>query len=139
MVMKHGVKVEPRMDFSVIRETLTRMGIVNKTKKIIWPTSYIYFDSISEEYYICHFKELLSMFDEVPDILDEKDTDRRNSICTLLELWGMIEIIDRGAYQETIKEPIFTLTAKEKRESEYTIKHKFNSFAKLTELRESKV
>jgi len=131
--MEKGVKVELITDFGVVRETLSRMGIVNKAERIITPTAYIFNEN--DEYYICHFKELLSMSDCSSDILDEKDTNRRNSICTLLQNWGLIEIIDGGAYQEFLIEKIFVLTAKEKNEQEYRINHKFNSFAKLAEMR----
>lgn len=126
-----GVKVELTADFGVIRETLSRMGIVNTIEQRITPTCYIYHEG--SDYYVCHFKELLSMFDTNPDKLDEKDTDRRNSICTLLQNWGLIEIIDNSVYQETLKEKIFVLTHKEK--ENYKINHKFNSFDALAELR----
>ena len=129
----NGVKVELNVDFGVIRETLSRMGIVNKAERVITPTCYVYFEN--DEYFICHFKDLLAMFDEVPDVLDEKDTNRRNSICTLLENWGLITVIDLGVYQEELKEKIFVLTSKEKIERAYTINNKFNSFNKLAELR----
>jgi len=130
MEMK-GVKVELKADFSIVRETLSRCGIVNKQKKVITPTCYLFREN--DEYFVCHFKELLSMFDEDPDILDEKDTCRRNSICTLLENWGLIDIIDNGVYQEGIQEKIFVLPFKEKNQYEWN--HKFCSFGKLTELR----
>ena len=131
--MEKGVKIELTTDFGVIRETLSRMGIVNKAKRIITPTAYIYNEN--DEYYIVHFKELLTMADGSSDVLDEKDTDRRNSICSLLQNWGLIEIIDTGAYRQTLIEKIFVLTSKEKNEQEYTINHKFKSFAKLAETR----
>lgn len=128
--MEKGVKIELRNDFGVIRETLSRMGIVNKEEKVITPTAYVY--RVAKEYYIVHFKELLSLADCSSDVLSEKDKDRRNSICTLLENWGLIEIIDTGVYQSEIKEKIVVLTAKEKNEKNYRVNHKFKSFSKLS-------
>ena len=129
--MKCGVKVNLRMDFRVIKETLERVGIVNKVKKIITPSCYIYMEN--GEYYICHFKELLGMFDEIPDGLDEKDTNRRNAICTLLDNWGLVEIIDMNVYQEVLKENIFVL--KKEYKKDYTVNHKFDDFYGLSMLR----
>ena len=85
------------------------------------------------EYYICHFKELLGMFDEIPDDLDEKDTNRRNAICTLLDNWGLVEIIDMNVYQEVLKENIFVL--KKEYKKDYTVNHKFDDFYGLSMLR----
>ena len=129
--MKCGVRINLFSDFSVIKETLERMGIVNKREKIITPTCYLFVED--DNYYVCHFKELLAMFDDEPDELDEKDTNRRNAICTLLENWGLIEVVDKRAYQLELVEKIYILSHKDK--DNYSINHKFCSFRKLAELR----
>lgn len=128
--MMRGVKVELKSDFSVIRETLERIGIVNKIKKVITPSCYIIKDN--GEFFVCHFKELLSMFDDVPDKLSEKDTNRRNSIATLLENWNLIKILDSNVYQKELKENVYVHPHKER--SGYTINHKFKSFGDLKNL-----
>lgn len=128
--MMRGVKVELKSDFSVIRETLERIGIVNKIKKVITPSCYIIKDN--GEFFVCHFKELLSMFDDVPDKLSEKDTNRRNSIATLLENWNLIKILDNNVYQKELKENVYVHPHKER--SGYTINHKFKSFSDLKNL-----
>lgn len=74
------------------------------------------------------------MFDEIPDKLSEKDSNRRNSICTMLENWGLISIIDTGVYQETLAEKIIVLRHDEKKY--YEINNKFSNFAALHKLRE---
>ena len=134
MEMNFGVKVNLKSDFSLIKETLTRIGICSQTKRVITPTCYLYYEN--NNYYICHFKELLAAFDEFPDELSEKDRNRRNAICTLLENWGLIECID-NVYQEKLEEDIFVLTHKQKKEYEYSINHKFKSFTDLKNHRES--
>ena len=129
---KIGVNVDLKADFSVVRETLTRCGIVSKEKKVITPTCYLYHEN--NEYCVCHFKELLAAFDEIPDKLSDKDTNRRNAICTLLENWGLVQINDSGVYQDVLKENIVTLTHSEMKD--FIINHKFQSFKKLVEFRE---
>lgn len=126
--IKFGVKIRLLKDFAVIKETLTRMGIVNKRKKEITPTCYLL--QHSGNYYICHFKELLAAFDDIPDELCEKDKDRRDSICTMLENWGLIECIDR-VYQEELKENIAIVLYNDKRKYNYRVNDKFTSFADL--------
>lgn len=132
--MKFGVKVNLKKDFSLVKESLTRMGIVSTSKKVITPTCYLYYEN--GKYYVCHFKELLSMFDDCPDKLSEKDTNRRNAICTLLENWGLIECID-NVYQEILEEKIFVLPYQVKKDQGYEINHKFSSFTALKEHRDA--
>ncbi|QQK88127.1 translational repressor of early genes [Providencia phage PSTRCR_127] len=77
-------------DFLKIRETLTRIGIANNTKKIIWQSCHIL--QKQGKYFIVHFKELLKLDGRIVDITDE-DIKRRNNIAGLLEDWGLCNIV----------------------------------------------
>lgn len=84
-------------DFLKIKETLTRMGIANSKDKILYQSCHIL--SKQNEYYIVHFKEMLSL-DGVSITLDEEDKVRLDSITQMLENWNMLEIIDRNNLSE---------------------------------------
>ena len=119
--MKYGIRIELKSDFKVIKETLERIGICNREKKVITPSCYILHSK--GEYYIIHFKFLLALDGFKKDI-EERDVIRQNSIATLLHNWGMVEILDEGIYQEELREKIFVLSHSEKREG-YTVNHKY--------------
>lgn len=78
-------------DFLKIRETLTRIGIANHDKKILWQSCHI----IQQKgfYYIAHFKELLRR-DGRDVILSSDDMNRRDDIANLLDEWGLCEVVD---------------------------------------------
>ena len=119
--LKTLVKIIPTADIKVIKETLTRMGIPNKKKKIIFPSCYLYQNF--EEYYIVHFKELFLLTRTTGyNNLSEEDTERKNSIIFCLKNWGLIDV------EEDIIQPhekfVYVLPYKEK--YNWTIEHKFN-------------
>lgn len=119
---EYGVRVKLCKDFLVVKETLERIGIANKRKKVITPSCYILHKK--GNYFIVHFKLLLAM-DGFKKEINEQDINRQNAICTLLQNWGMIEIIDDDIYQEELKERIFVLSYNERISDKYTINHKF--------------
>ena len=90
------LEVKPLVDISIIRETLTRIGIVDKKQKKIYQSCHLIeqFDT----FYLAHFKQLFVMsrskngFPGFGNVSME-DIDRRNSIAFLLTKWNMIKII----------------------------------------------
>lgn len=79
--------------FLKIRETLTRIGIANNKKKMLWQSCHIL--QKQGRYFVVHFKELLKLDGRQVD-MTEDDELRRNNIARLLEEWGMVEILSTG-------------------------------------------
>lgn len=127
MSCEYGILVELKKDFLVVKETLERIGICNKQKKVITPSCYILHKD--GKYYIIHFKYLLAM-DGFRKEIDEKDVLRQNAIATLLQNWGMINICDADVYQENLKEKIFVLPYCEKLNYKISHKYKMNAVKK---------
>lgn len=90
MVIMIEIKLNTPDDFLKIRETLTRIGIANNTKKVIYQSCHIL--QKQGKYFIVHFKELLKLDGRIVNITDE-DIQRRNNIAGLLEDWGLCDIL----------------------------------------------
>jgi hypothetical protein len=125
-----GIKVNLPLDDEIgasigkIRETLSRLGIANKQKKIMYPSCYLYEDG--DDFYIAHFKELFPLVNDYGENeASDEDITRRDMIIKLLGNWGLIEEVDE--VQEADKF-IFVLPFKEK--YDWKITHKIN-FRKL--------
>ena len=73
-------------DFLKVRETLTRIGVASKRKKVISVLSH---SPQKGQYYIVHFKELFAL-DGKKANLSENDVQRRNRIIKLLSDWGLV-------------------------------------------------
>jgi len=86
-------------DFLKIKETLTRIGVSSRKEKKLFQSCHILHKR--GKYYIVHFKELFAL-DGLRSDIDENDVARRNKIITLLQEWGLIEVLDK----DKIKEPI---------------------------------
>lgn len=113
------IEIKLKRDFAVIRETLERIGIANRKTQILTPSCYVIFKD--QKYFIAHFKELLSNNDEI--IIPQKDIDRQHAICSMLQNWESISIVDeKTIYQKELKEKIFVLPYSEKKN--YKINHK---------------
>lgn len=90
------LEVKPLVDINIIRETLTRIGIVDKKEKKIYQSCHLIeqFDT----FYLAHFKQLFVMsrskngFPGFGNVSME-DIVRRNKIALLLVEWNMIKII----------------------------------------------
>lgn len=82
-------------DFLKIKETLTRIGIGNSkvtdsgTENKLYQTCHIL--QKRGKYYIVHFKELL-LLDGKEVNLSDFDIKRRDTIISLLEEWGLLEV-----------------------------------------------
>jgi hypothetical protein len=85
-------------NFLKVKETLTRIGISSKTENKLWQSCHILHKR--GKYYIVHFKELF-LLDGLETDFSDSDRGRRNTIASLLEQWGLVEIVDK----ERVKEP----------------------------------
>ena len=85
-------------DFLKIKETLTRIGISSKDKKLFQSCHILHKKS---KYYIVHFKELFKL-DGKPCDISIEDIQRRNAIACLLEEWGLLEIVDKLKVEDKI-------------------------------------
>jgi hypothetical protein len=110
------VEIEPvnSDEFLKIKESLTRIGIANRTKKELFQTCLVLHKK--GRYFIVHFKELFSMDGRETEIF-ETDYIRRNHICKLLEQWGLIKIVNKSnmfAVVEDVPISVYVLPFKDK-------------------------
>lgn len=76
-------------DFLKVKETLTRIGIASRRDNKLFQSCHILHKQ--GRYFIVHFKELF-MLDGKKSNLEIGDVQRRNTIATLLQDWGLVEI-----------------------------------------------
>lgn len=119
-----GIPVElPDKDaFRKIRETLTRIGIANRSTSTLYQSCHIFHKR--GFYVICHFKEMFKL-DGKPSSIVENDLERRNTIAVLLQQWGLLKILDESMVAKVV--PIAQVTIIPHRE-----KSKWNLVAKYT-------
>lgn len=118
-----SLKIELLADKKVVQETLNRIGISNKKKKVLYPSCYIY--EQDGEHFLVHFKELFVM--SRPDAynnISEQDIIRRNSIAFCLKNWGLIDVEDK--FIEPHDSYVFVLPHDNK--EGWKITHKINLF-----------
>ena len=91
------LEIKLLVDPNVIKETLSRMGIVDKKNKIIYQSCHLLkqFDT----YYLVHFKQLFTLTPSKNGSrgfgnVSLEDIERRNSIALWLIKWHMISIDD---------------------------------------------
>lgn len=91
------LEVKLLVDPNIIKETLSRMGIVDKKNKIIYQSCHLLkqFDT----YYLVHFKQLFTLTPSKNGYrgfgnVSLEDIERRNSIALWLIKWHMISIDD---------------------------------------------
>jgi hypothetical protein len=97
------IELPSQENFLKIKETLTRIGISSKTENKLYQSCHILHKR--GKYYIVHFKELF-MLDGLPTDFPDTDKARRNTICNLLEEWGLLKI----KYPANTKEPIVPIS-----------------------------
>lgn len=117
-----GIAVKLKQDFSVIRETLERIGIINRKKKTFYPSCYCVETKIPNVYKIVHFKELFPLFDR-ETTFNEIDKLRRKTIVHLLKNWNLVDLVNANDIDEILAEKITVLKHSEKKQ--YNIIHKF--------------
>lgn len=93
------VKLFDPEDFMVVRETLSRVGVSPKGKKVLYQSAHLIHKN--EVYIIAHFKELFAL-DGLPSNVSEEDIKRRNAIVKLLEEWELIEVVDKEKIKNTM-------------------------------------
>ena len=91
------VTLKNEQNFLKIKETLTRIGIPASKEKKLYQTAHILHKQ--GKYAIVHFKEMFAL-DGKETNFSEDDKKRRNMIATLLEQWGLIDIVDKEAVEE---------------------------------------
>jgi len=86
------IKLPDNEKFLQIKETLTRIGVVNFKTKVLCQSCHILHKR--GRYFLVHFKELFALDGKCRrDHISEEDYDRRNRIALLLENWGSIELV----------------------------------------------
>jgi hypothetical protein len=91
------VKLFDDEDFMVVRETLSRIGVSPKGKKVLYQSCHLIHKN--NVYIVAHFKELFAL-DGLPSNVSEEDIKRRNAIVNLLEEWELIEVIDKDKIKD---------------------------------------
>ena len=79
--------------FLIVKETLTRIGIVDKQRNIIWQLCHILYKR--GKYYVCHYNEL-KFLDGENISPSRKELAQRNGAALLLENWGLTSIVQDG-------------------------------------------
>lgn len=116
-----GIEVELTSHFSVVRETLERVGIANKQQRVLYPSCYLLHKR--GKFYIISFKNLFKL-DGKESTLTEEDDLRQTAIAKLIERWGLVKIVDQKHVKPAEKYPfIFVLPASEK--TDWKITHKY--------------
>lgn len=109
------------VDRKVVVESLQRIGISDKKRKILYPSCYLY--SVDGFDYLCHFKELFMLKNSKNSYnnISSEDICRRNSIAFCLKNWGLIDVSNDLIEQH--ERFVFVLPHSQK--SEWKIIHKF--------------
>jgi len=121
--IKTMVEVQLLADTKIISETLSRMGIANKKKNILYPSCYLYQNF--ESFYIVHFKEMFLLTrPNGYNNISTKDMERKNSIIFCLENWGLVKVINK---EEINPHDEFVYVLPFKNKHLWSIQHKFNT------------
>lgn len=109
-------------DFGKVAEVLTRIGIASNRNKTFTQTCHIL--TKDGRFHIAHFKELF-VLDGLSSTINEDDIARRNKIISILQRWGMIDVIDKSLIKEpmALSDDIHIIKNSEK--SEWKLVHKF--------------
>lgn len=120
-LLNNLIEVKLKVDFLVIRETLSRIGVASKKENKLYQSCHILHKR--GKYYILHFKELF-LLDGKPSSFTVDDMERRNTICDLLEKWGLVEIVDSSKISNLAPiNSIKIIPSKEKKDWELITKY----------------
>lgn len=123
------VRLKDRESFSIVVETLSRIGIASKHEKKLFQSCHILHKK--GKYYLLSFKELF-LLDRKPTDFTDNDKARRNTIANLLASWGLIELVN----PEKTKDPVVpmnqikVISHKQKKEEGWEIVTKYSIGAK---------
>jgi len=117
-----GIKVNLLTEYSVVCETLERVGVVNRESKKIYPSCYCFKveKNGNIEYRICHFKELFVLQGK-ESTYNKVDQLRLKTIVYFLKKWNLLTIDE--TIDEILKEKIDVVKYSDKKN--YKIIHKF--------------
>jgi len=113
-------------DFLKIRETLSRIGVASRKERKLYQSCHILHKQ--GRYFIVHFKELFAL-DGKPTNLTTNDIERRNSIATLLEDWGLLTLVGTSEPRAPLSQ-IKVLSYKDK--DDWILETKYNIGSKKT-------
>ena len=113
------LEVVPLVDVKIVKETLSRMGILSEKKHVLWPSCYLV--ERDGKFNLVHFKEGFGLVkSDSFDGMDEKDVERRNSIAFCLSSWGLVKVVNPEAMEP---HDVFISVLPHKHEG-WTIEHK---------------
>lgn len=114
------IEVRVRTDSpNLVRETLNRIGVVDRQKKVIYPSVYLH--EVEGKFFLIHFKEwfLINRDDSFDNVSDE-DKNRVAYVAMMLFKWGIVEPVPvLNPKKDSKLSVIKSIDLKE-----YTIKHK---------------
>ena len=109
-------------DFLKVRETLTRIGVASRRDNTLFQSCHILHKQ--GRYFIVHFKELF-LLDGKKSNLEVSDMERRNTIATLLQDWGLVSIVNKDVARDCApRRQIKIISYKDK--SNWNLKPKYN-------------
>ena len=114
------VKLHEEEDFLKVKETLTRIGIASRKERKLYQSCHILHKQ--GRYYIVHFKELF-LLDGKEANFAEEDVKRRNVIASLLQEWGLIDVVTKVEVDTSAMSTIKIIPFKEKNEWELVVKY----------------
>lgn len=123
-IVNEFVEIELTQPFQIIRETLTRVGILKQG--VLYQTAHILHKK--NKYYIVHFKHLFAL-DGRDCTYDEEDNKRLYKIIFLLKEWNLINILSKEHEEKAMENKnIFVNIAKvgDIRENKILLKKKYN-------------
>lgn len=121
------IKLKEKHDFLKIIETLTRIGLQSRDKKI---TQTCHILHKRGKYYITHFKEMFVLDGVQKSEISEEDLQRRNGIAKLIEEWGLCEIVDKQKAEPSTLQKIKVVPFSEK--DQYVLKANYTIGSKKT-------
>lgn len=114
------IELKDQQDFLKIAETLTRIGIVSRSKELVQTCHILHKRG---KYYVCHFKELFSLDGVGKSALSEEDVLRRNGIANLLQQWNLCTIINPDSFSELSLQRVKVVPFTQK--NEYILKQNY--------------
>ncbi len=116
------VKLFEDEDFLKVKETLTRIGVASRDKKL-FQSCHIFHKQ--GKYYIVHFKEMFLIDGKVANF-SEEDKGRRNKIISLLNDWGLLEVVDASKIKEPMASMNHIKILNHKEKDQWELETKYN-------------